>query len=128
MKEENMQYLIVIVVLIAVILAAGCAGEKQNLINNNDRDKADCIASGGEWGQFGCCGYQSCNYKTTDCDKTCSDSSECQGICYHTYVGNYSKMDPSFNVTGNCSCMKFKYSCYCEIRNGTINRTCSCRD
>lgn len=46
------------------------------------RDQVSCERSGGAWGRFGLMEVDQCNLPTTDANKVCNDSSECEGVCY----------------------------------------------
>ena len=45
------------------------------------RTPEDCRACRGDWGVHGLAGVASCNCRTTDGGKRCTDGADCQGMC-----------------------------------------------
>lgn len=62
---------VLIFVWAQIVLAGGVPG-----------DQLSCEKLGGSWGRFGLMKIDQCNLPTTDADKVCSDSSECEGVCF----------------------------------------------
>ncbi len=72
--SDNMQKIItgvLIFVWSGIILAGG-----------TPRDQGSCERLGGTWGRFGLMEIDQCNMPTTDANKVCNDSSECEGVCF----------------------------------------------
>jgi hypothetical protein len=74
MQSNNIQKLI-IGVLIFVGAEIVLAGDTPN-------DQVSCERPGGTWGRFGLMEIDQCNLPTTDANKVCNDSSECEGVCF----------------------------------------------
>jgi hypothetical protein len=62
---------ILISIWAATVLAGGAPG-----------DQLSCERLGGAWGRFGLMEIDQCNLPTTDADKVCIDSSDCEGVCF----------------------------------------------
>jgi hypothetical protein len=86
-----------------------------------------CRACRGEWGVHGLAGVPSCNCRTTDAGKRCTDGNECQGMCVAA------PEDPEREVVeagppargffvGRCSELKTVYGCNHLIERGARAR------
>jgi len=112
-------HLILFVLLVAVMLSAGCTGEKQNLTEKNAHDEAACIASGGEMVPSSTIGGRDlfCYHAPKDSGKPCSDNSECEKFCI-TSCRNEST--PVVNITGSCAGGGYPYDDFYFIENRSI--------
>jgi hypothetical protein len=52
------------------------------LAGGTPRDQMSCEKLEGTWGRFGLMEIDQCNLSTTDASKVCSDSSECESVCF----------------------------------------------
>ncbi len=52
------------------------------LAGSAPRDQASCAELGGAWGKFGLLEIEQCNLPTNDANNVCSDSFECEGVCF----------------------------------------------
>jgi hypothetical protein len=77
-----------------------------------------CQACDGVW-ESGLSGTPSCNCKTTDAGKDCSDGDDCQGVCLQTGIAPDS---PGFvRPIGKCSDRRFVRGCKAIIDHGARN-------
>jgi hypothetical protein len=66
--------------IIAGVLIFGWAGIA--LAGSAPGDQLSCEKLGGAWGRFGLMEIDQCNLPTTDANKGCNDSSDCEGVCF----------------------------------------------
>jgi hypothetical protein len=59
--------------------------------------KADCLTRHGKWGHFGRMVKEQCNLPTSDTGKACTDSGQCQSVCFANLPQS------QFRKHGNCS-------------------------
>jgi hypothetical protein len=50
--------------------------------NNSLSSKESCEQQGGTWGRFGLMEIDQCDLPTKDANKICSDTSECESVCF----------------------------------------------
>ena len=50
--------------------------------NNPKGSQITCEEVGGIWGRYGLMEVDQCNLPTSDVNKTCTDSAECEGVCF----------------------------------------------
>jgi hypothetical protein len=50
--------------------------------NNPKYSQIACEEVGGIWGRYGLLEVDQCNLPTNDANKICTDSSECEGVCF----------------------------------------------
>ena len=83
-----------------------------------ERAKADCLASGGDWGSHG--GFVrevGCEPIMRDAGRVCSDESDCQGLCVFEREEPISPTEK--RVYGRCS--RFRYVMGCRSLIGPTN-------
>ena len=73
------------------------------------RTKEQCEAENGSWQTETISSSFSCNFKTNDFGKACSNSSECEGPCF---------ADSADAVSGYCSEFRTDSSCHMTFENG----------
>lgn len=80
----------------------------------------ECLASDGIWGQWGLNPEESCNLKTTDFEKECNDSSDCQGLCLASQEIEEKLLaeNKSVEATGTCSELVNVYGCFAQLEQG----------
>ncbi len=79
-------------------------------------ERAACEAAGGEIQQGGLLGGEICVQTFADAGQSCTDSSQCMGLCLAAgdfVVGN------SQPVTGQCKADDNPFGCYQEVENGS---------
>lgn len=72
-----------------------------------------CLAQGGVWDYFGMRPEKSCNFKTSDVSKSCTDSDQCEGKC----------LGQENITTGQCSEWITIYGCHAYIEQGQAGPT-----
>ncbi len=91
-----------------------------------EKDKENCESKGGKWAMYGLTTAPSCILKSSDKDKPCSDSSECEGICIADYTKEQMEFvltaKPPFNlkVNGKCSEFMTMYGCQHIVQKGYV--------
>jgi len=126
----NANILKYIVVSIFIIVGSGCAPQtkisntkniplaEKRLIPNN---KEDCLKVNGRWAQVGIPGGSySCDLKSNDFNKICTDNSQCEGECLvekSVKIGQKS--------IGLCSQYLTNFSCYKYLKNGVVEGMCA---
>jgi len=90
-------------------------------------DKESCESSGGVWGNLGLSTQPGCNLPTSDANKACTDSKQCQGVCLildDEYTGNCS------GTYGGCNkCQENGGLCYEDSQIGWMcDRTITTSD
>jgi len=81
-------------------------------------DKLFCEQCGGTWGIGP--HRDGCNPPTPDAGKTCTDNSQCRGLCL-------TELDNETAIAGKCSREKFVFGCNREIIGGKT-QSILCRD
>ena len=80
----------------------------------------ECEKKGGFWRSIGLPGSPpSCDLKTTDAGKVCSDSNECQGVCLAP-----SSAKPNSKSLGACSAHVVEFACYSYVKQGVVSTIC----
>ncbi len=85
-------------------------------------DKGSCEALGGRWGGIGLSPEESCNLPTSDADRECSGSGECEGSC----IARLSEEDWDRAVNGvvytkgKCSAWKITVGCQAFVEDGRV--------
>lgn len=77
--------------------------------------EAECQKCGGEWDLLGKDSQVGCNPRTSDAEKTCTDSDQCVGRCL-------GKKDNT--ASGTCSVYKFVLGCNLEFSKGKLLILC----
>ncbi len=78
---------------------------------NNEQD---CLDQGGTWGPQGRAQMDLCDLPATDAGKPCTDSSQCQGLCFASGT-------PS---TGTCSPRTLNFGCHDVMEDGIQMSIC----
>lgn len=68
----------------------------------------DCLKQGGTWGPQGISAEDVCDLPTTDAGQPCTDSSQCEGLCFANAAG----------TSGTCSPRRLNFSCYTIMKDG----------
>lgn len=86
-------------------------------------DDHECTAAYGTctWGGIGC--SEVCARLTSDFGHTCSDASECEGICEVS-----KKIPPGTVTTGKCSETKVHFGCHNPVVKGVVGVGELCAD
>ncbi|MFH1968419.1 MAG: DUF5667 domain-containing protein [bacterium] len=71
----------------------------------------ECTERGGVWRKWGIADFESCNLRTSDYGKLCTDKSQCDGQC----IGENQE-----STSGKCSEWKATYGCRVFIQNGKV--------
>ena len=71
-------------------------------------NEQDCLEQGGTWGPQGLAQTEMCDLPATDAGKPCTDSSQCQGLCFASDT-------PS---TGTCSPRTLNFGCHDVMEDG----------
>jgi hypothetical protein len=127
-NQKRFLYIVVFIILASIIFALMYknAGVKFTTSDNNISsecqelhsldlesaltvDKALCEQCGGVWGIGP--HPEGCNPPNMDADKSCTDSSQCVGLCF-------AEDDYENARKGKCSKIKFVFGCYSEIVKG----------
>ena len=74
-----------------------------------------CTKKGGAFSQQGMLGCYQCVLSYTDAEKTCQDSTDCQGKCKNT--GEFIESGAK-NQTGQCASDSSPFGCYQTIEKG----------
>jgi hypothetical protein len=97
-----------------------CTTADANPVKPLPATQAECQAKGGVWRSIGLPGSPpSCDLKTTDAGKVCSDSGDCQGIC----VAPSNAVLNSKGV-GTCSAHVVEFSCFKYVAQGVVDTIC----
>ena len=95
----------------------------ENKESTAPKDKKSCKEQGGVWRKIGLDTEKSCNLPTSDADKECSNSSECEGSC----IAELSKDDlikvekgTTVHTNGKCSAWKIIVGCHPFVENGKV--------
>jgi len=72
-------------------------------------NEQDCLKQGGAWGPQGISPKAICDLPTTDAGQPCTDSSQCEGICFASDTGS----------GGTCSPRRLNFNCYMIMKDGT---------
>ena len=78
---------------------------------NNEQD---CLDQGGTWGPQGRAQMDLCDLPAIDAGKSCTDSSQCQGLCFASGT-------PS---TGTCSPRTLNFGCHDVMEDGIQMSIC----
>ena len=78
---------------------------------NNEQD---CLDQGGTWGPQGLAQMDMCDLPATDAGKSCTNSSQCQGLCLANDT-------PS---TGTCSPRTLNFGCHDVMEDGIQMSIC----
>jgi len=78
-------------------------------------NKQECEAKGGKWGLFGIALIERCNLPTSDGGKTCTDRSQCEGLCLAENVNS---------TVGKCTAWRMTFGCVNILENGTVMTIC----
>lgn len=136
-KAEMKKIVLIIVVTVVVFLVGGvlgayvitrlgvtCSGDAvfvedvpSNLV---DKEKAECIARGGEWRISGLALGGRCFVKTKDFGKECLDGKECEGSCLLLRPEGAKRGD---KAVGSCSEYDFTLGCRTSVENGVVMPT-----
>lgn len=99
------------------IYACDCVQNKCKGILEQTRieTQEQCLQAGGFWREH--CGLMQdcCNFKTTDFEQACSDTSQCQGKCL---------VETNESTSGTCSQWKTTFGCYSYLDDGEIAAVC----
>jgi hypothetical protein len=105
--------------MVICLLLAGCAHSPAPMAKPSiPQTQAECIAKGGSWTTLGlpmADKLRTCDLKATDSGKSCTDSSECQGIC----VAPPSAQAGS-RVTGQCSVYLSNFGNIRQVTDGVV--------
>ncbi|MBT4209597.1 MAG: hypothetical protein HOE19_01635 [Candidatus Komeilibacteria bacterium] len=82
-------------------------------------NQEDCEVEGGEWDVWGDDTEEVCNLFTTDADKECNDSSECESICI-VDLPEIALKDLPIEVGGNCTARSIVPGCYSLVEEGLV--------
>jgi hypothetical protein len=77
-------------------------------------NEQDCLKQGGTWGPQGVSPKAVCDLPTTDAGQPCTDSSQCEGLCFANDTGSI----------GTCSPRRLNFSCYMIMKDGTPIGVC----
>ncbi|MCX6695605.1 MAG: hypothetical protein NTU61_04855 [Candidatus Altiarchaeota archaeon] len=87
------------------------------------KDNESCEALGGIWGRMGLSPSESCNLPTSDAGKTCSDNSECEGMC----IAELSPLNQArlgkgeyVKAKGKCSERRKNVGCLAMVQEGEV--------
>jgi len=82
----------------------------------------ECVACHGEWGIHGLSETESCNCRTSDAGKRCTDGNDCQGLCIAD------ESNPEYELAacsagygflvGRCSAFAGVFGCWAFIADG----------
>lgn len=84
-----------------------------NITNPENITEEQCEKLGGQYGQQGKAGNIFCNLPTSDANKECNDSEECEGLCILNETDN----------KGYCQPYKSQFGCITTLQNGTNGPT-----
>jgi hypothetical protein len=93
---------------------------KRKIIDN----QIDCEEQDGEWKIWGENIEEMCNLFTSDADKECSDSSECEGLCVADVPEIYLKLideNGPIEMTGNCTARTITPGCFSVVHEGFVD-------
>jgi len=96
--------------------SCGCVQGKciaEPVAPGEDENEKSCEEKGGSW-ERRFVGYI-CNFPASDAGKTCTDSSQCVGMCL---------TDDPTKTEGTCSEMQIVYGCISPLENGRVTPMC----
>lgn len=77
-------------------------------------NEQDCLDQGGAWGPQGRAQTDMCDLPATDAGKSCTDSSQCQGLC----------LASGTPATGACSPRTINFGCHDIMADGSRMAIC----
>jgi hypothetical protein len=85
--------------------------------------KLSCKLRGGEWETMGTLRIKECNLPTSDADKECSSSNECEGSCIAILSKeDYNKaINGTVYTKGKCTAWEIIVGCQAFVENGEVN-------
>ena len=92
------------------------------------KDEEGCLAKGGIWGKLGPHPGEECNLYTTDSDKTCSGSNECEGVCLADLTSDQLREGMAgklFHMQGKCSKVIKLVGCRGYVYKGWASVVCA---
>lgn len=93
---------------------------------NTPKDKESCEALGGVWKKIGISPIEVCNLPTSDANKECTSSDECEGIC----VAELSQEEldkikrETIRTKGRCTAWRIVVGCRAVVENGEARLIC----
>ncbi|MEM4360142.1 MAG: hypothetical protein QXT45_06400 [Candidatus Bilamarchaeaceae archaeon] len=93
---------------------------------NTSKDKESCEALGGVWKKIGISPIEVCNLPTSDANKECTSSDECEGIC----VAELSQEEldkikrETIRTKGRCTAWRIVVGCRAVVENGEARLIC----
>ena len=123
MKNPKLRLAIVIVAALLMLALAACSALPEplfvtpqptaDLVVAPDNEQ-DCLDQGGMWGPQGRAQTEMCDMPAMDAGNSCTDSSQCQGLCLASETSS----------TGTCSPRTVNFGCHDVMVDGTQMGIC----
>jgi hypothetical protein len=105
-----------------------CGQPKQTpKIMEMPKTEEECLSKGGKWGRIGLGPKDECNLPTTDANRECNDSSECEGVCLAEISAEERQeamQGKVFNRKGKCTSWMIVVGCQARVNNGQASLIC----
>ena len=79
------------------------------------QQREECTAQGGTPQRRGMLNLEMCVVPYSDAGKSCTDSSQCEGLCQYHDLNNVGQEE---DVVGQCQPDTAPYGCFAEVRGG----------
>ena len=110
-------------VICLVILLTSCSSktyiplaEKREIPDNEE----SCKKVSGSWTRLGVSSSYTCDLKSNDVNKICTDNTQCEGSCLLR-----SWNETTHEPIGSCSEYLINYGCYSYLENNNVRSLCA---
>ncbi len=117
----RMQSTIPLVLVLAILTSvAGCGlMDITSNLGDHPASQEECEAANGVWQRWGLSPTESCNLRTGDYGRACTDDSECQGRCTTDCFDADCATEP-----GSCTEFIWVYGCFGYWEDGELQAIC----